>query len=798
MKFSEIWLREWINPPINNVELIQQLTMIGFKADVSQPISNIFYGIVIGKIIECKTHPYHNNAWMIKVNNGKKKLLNIICYATNCRNNIKVVVATIGAILPNGNKITLNTIPGQKSEGILCTFKTLNILDNTPGIIELPEDAPIGQDFYDYLHLYDNIIDVDITPNRGDCLSIIGIAREIAAINRLKLKNFSRHTITPIINDSISIMVDAPDACPQYLTRIIKNINITISTPLWIREKLRRCGVSTVNIVTDITNYVLIELGHPIHIFDYAKISGNIMQIRYTKTTDTIVLSQNKILKLFPNTLIISDDKKILSLAGVISTQCSISSQTHHVVLQSAFFTPSVIAEQSRTYNIYTLSSIRYARGIDPNLSQAALERVTSLLLEYCHGCPGPIINVVHDNFLPKPKLITLHRKKLHKILGFYIKHQEITDILTRLGFQIQFSQQTNSWKILHPTWRFDISIEENIIAEIIRFYGYHKIPNPTIHTNLITPYHHPTTMPLSHIKSLLVARGYQEIITYSFVNPKIQKLLYPIINPVILKNPITLAMSSMRVSLWIGLIETMIYNQNRQQKHIKLFESGICFIPKDNNNHHEINQNFMIAGLRSGFRLNQHWDLTTYPVDFYDIKGDVEALLHLTNKFSYVRFKRSTHPSLHPIQNAAIYLNNCTCIGHIGVIHPLIQSALNVQSNILVFELEWNSISNITLPEISTISKFPKNYRDISIIVPNNISSESIINVCKKAVADKLIDIRLSDVYQNAKIPKNYKSLTIKLCLQSKTHTLREEEISGIINTCTIALQKNPTITVR
>lgn len=799
MKFSEIWLREWVNPSINNIELINQLTMIGFKVDEIKPISNNFYGIVIGKIIKCTIHPNFNNIWNVKVNNGEKKLLNIICSAANCRKNIKVVVAKVGAVLPNGNKITLNTIQGQISEGILCTFKTLGIFNNTQeSIIEIPKDAKIGQNFYDYLRLYDKIIDINITPNRGDCLSIIGIAREIAAINHLKIKKFKKHTIKPLINDTISVIIKAPDACPKYLIRIIKNINISVPTPLWIKEKLRRCGICSINIVIDITNYVLIELGHPVHVFDYEKISGNIIKVYFTKHEEIINLSENNVLKLSPNTLIITDNKQILSLAGIIiSDKCCTYSQTCSIILQSAFFTPSIIANQSTKYNIHTLSSIRYARGVDPNISQLALERVTSLLLKNCHGYPGPIINITHEHLLPKSIPITLHRTKLNKILGFHIKTQEIKNILKSLGFKIKLLSN-NSWTILHPTWRFDISIEENIIAEIIRIYGYDKIPDITVNTNLIIPNNTTSVISLSKIKSLLIARGYQEIITYSFVNPNIQKLLYPKKNPLNLKNPITTKMSSMRLSLWIGLIETMIYNQNRQQKNIKLFESGICFIPNNTTNNNQINQNFMIAGIRSGLRFNEHWDLKKYPVDFYDIKGDVEALLHLTNKFNYIKFEQSKHPALHPIQNAAIYLNNKICIGYIGLIHPIIQTTLKIRSHILVFELKWDLISQYILPNISTISKFPKNDRDISIIISDKISSESIINTCKKIASDQLIDLKLSDVYKDSSIPKNCKSLTIKLSLQSKTHTLTEEEISNIIDQCIQNLKKSFYITLR
>lgn len=800
MKFSEIWLREWANPSINEIELTQQLTMIGFKVDELKPVSNIFYDIVIGKIMTCKTHPDFSNIRIVKVNDGSKKLLNIICNASNCRKNIKVVVAHVGAILPNGNKIIPKSIKGKISEGILCSFETLGISDNTQNIIEVPEDAPIGQNFYDYLHLHDKIIDINITPNRGDCLSIMGIAREIAIANNLKLKNLKICPTKPTINDVVSVCIDVPNACPKYLIRIIKKINTAVPTPLWIKEKLRRCGILySTNIITDITNYVLLELGHPVHAFNYEKIEGNIIQVRFAKSEETIKLFKNNILKLFPNTLIIADNKNIMSLAGIIiSDKFRIYPQTNSIILQSAFFVPSMIANQSQMYNIHSPSSTRYIRGVDPTISQLTLERVTSLLLKYCKGEPGPIIDITYDDLLPKIIPITLYRSKLNKILGFYITDQKVTDILIRLGFQIIKLLKNNYWKVLRPTWRFDICIEENIIAEIARIYGYNKIPNIAINTNLTTSLDCSPIISLSKIKSLLIARGYQEIITYSFVNPDMQKLLYPKKSPLKLKNPITKEMSSMRLSLWIGLIETMIYNQNRQQKNIKLFESGICFIPNKINNR-KINQNFMISGIRSGLRFHEHWDLKTYPTDFYDIKGDVEALLCLTNKMNFVKFKTSTHPALHPIQNAAIYLQNDNmCIGYIGLIHPTIQEKLNIRSHVFVFELEWNLISQEILPNISEISKFPKNCRDISMIISNNISFESIIKMCKKIASDKLIDIKLSDVYTDASMPKNCKSLTIKLFLQSKTHTLEEKEIVNVVNQCTMILKKHFHIILR
>ncbi|URJ33025.1 phenylalanine--tRNA ligase subunit beta [Candidatus Blochmannia vicinus] len=781
MKFSEMWIREWTNPSISSVELADQLTMAGFKVSEIKPVCNIFHGVVIGEIVECKIHPNFNNVWITKVNHGGNKLLNIVCDATNCRKNIRTVVANMGSMLPNGRKIKLTVIRGQQSEGMLCTFSALGIINHTVGIIELPMDAPIGQDFYNYLNLNDNIFEINVTPNRGDCLNIIGISREIAAINHLKLKKIKINAIPPTNNETIPISIEVPDACPQFLGRILKNIYITTPTPLWISEKLRRCGICSVNVVVDIANYVLLELGHPVYIIDYEKIEGNIIRIRLSQIGEILKLSNNNYLKLFPNTIIISDFKKPLSIAGItIPNQYCICSNTRHVMLQSAFFKPSTIANQSKLYHIHDPFSFRYARGVDPGISKLALDRVTSLLLKICGGYSGPIISMINNDILPKPTNIKLHRAKLNKVLGFNLLNKEITHILTRLGFKTKFLN--NNWKVLTPTWRFDISIEENLIAEIIRINGYNNIPHVFITTKLITNYNHTSTISLSRVKNLLIDRGYQEIITYSFVHPNIQQLLHPQHTPLILKNPITLDMSTMRLSLWPGLIKSVIYNQNRQKKQIKLFESGMCFIPEKTAKN-QVHQNFMIAGIRSGFRFNEHWDLTEHPVDFYDIKGDVESLLNITNKLSYIKFKTYTHPALHSGQSAAIYLNNI-CIGYIGMIHPVIQTKLNLRLHTLVFELSWNMISQSTLSKITSISKFPKNYRDISIIVPDNVSAESVITECKKIThKDQLVEIKLSDVYRGQGIPKGFKSFTIKLFLQSQTHTLKEEEISDIVN---------------
>ncbi|URJ24865.1 phenylalanine--tRNA ligase subunit beta [Candidatus Blochmannia ocreatus (nom. nud.)] len=805
MKFSEMWIRQWINPPVNSAELGDQLTMAGLKVTELQPVSNKFYEIIIGEIIECKTHEALQNIWITTVNIGDIKLLNIFCQKKNCKKNIRVAVAKIGVILPNGNYIKPITIQGKQSEGILCTFAELGITNITEEIIELPNDAPIGQNLFNYLNLHDNTLEINITPNRGDCLSVIGVSREIAVINQLKLKKIKTSAVIPTISDTIPIFIDVPEVCPQFFGRILKNININTPTPVWITEKLRRCNINTVNIVIDTIHYVLLELGQPIYIFDYEKLEGQLICIRFSQIGEELVLSNknNKTLKLFPNTIVFCDKKKPLSIAGAaIPDTYSVQPTTHNIILQSAFFYPITIARQSKQYNLHDPYSFRYARGVDIKISEEALNQATNLLINNCGGQSGPIINITNHNFLPKTIKITLNRSKLDKLLGFHIPDQKISHILTQLGYKFIFINDT--WTVTIPTWRFDISIEENLIAEIIRINGYNNIPKKTFyhyHSSTNQKYHHNfSDISLSRAKTLLIDKGYQEIITYSFINPKIQKLLHPKQTPLILKNPITSEMSVMRLSLWTGLITTLLYNYNRQHKQIKLFESGICFVPKNHSNK-QVEQNLMISGIRSGLRFNKHWDLGIYPVDFYDIKGDVEALLNITIKMHCVKFREYTHPALQLGQSAAIYVKNI-CIGYIGMINPMIQMQLNIRPKILMFELSWNMMKQCTFSEVHntiSVSKFPKNYRDISVIIPEDICIDSIITACKSlSKKDKIIDIQLFDIYKGQKIPKGFKSITMQLSIQSNTHTLEETEISDIIKKCAIILQTHFNGTIR
>ncbi|CUX96010.1 Phenylalanine--tRNA ligase beta subunit [Candidatus Mikella endobia] len=793
MKFSEFWLREWVNPTIDSNTLADQITMIGLEVNSIEPVAKRFTGVVIGKIVECRPHINikNNKLFINTVDIGDKILHNIVCGAKNCRTDLIVAVATRGALLPGNLNIEAKKLFNELSEGILCSFPTLGIDGNNHDIIELPADAPIGKNIRDYLQLEDNIIDINITPNRPDCLGLLGIARDISAYNRITFEPPIIHKVLPVINDKIFIYVEVTNACPRYLGRIVKNININARTPLWMKEKLRRSGYRSIDAVVDITNYVLLELGQPTHIFDFDSIEGGIL-VRYAQKNEQLTLVNGNNITLASDTLVIADYNKVLAIAGILGgANSSINySSTCNIFLECAFFNPLIITSAARRYELHTNTLYHYERGVDQNLPPLAIERVTELLVAICGGQPGPVIDRTSKRSLRQSNTINLHRKKLDRLIGHFIPNNDVNDILTSIGCKVRCILATDSWKVTAPSWRFDISIEEDLIEEIARLYGYNMIPNVPVRANLKISHFSEEALQLSRVKMLLVARGYHETIIYSFVDPKKQALFHPHQVPLVLPNPISKNMSVMRLSLWTGLIDALIYNQNRQQQRIRLFESGLRFIP-DNTAEMGIRQDFMLAGVITGPRFNEHWDFDKEQplVDFYDIKGDIEAIFDITGKLDDIEFKVQQHPALHPGQSAAIYIKN-EFIGFIGMIHPELEAKLNLNSRTLVFEFLWNIVAECKSHKISNISRFPTNRRDIAIVVVDNIAVTDIINECKNVIGDQLININIFDIYHGNNIKKGFKSIAISLILQNKNNTLEEEEIAAIIEKCIFSLK--------
>ncbi|AIR61844.1 phenylalanine--tRNA ligase [Cedecea neteri] len=787
MKFSELWLREWVNPANNSDELSSQITMAGLEVDGVDAVAGAFHGVVVGEVVECGQHPNADKLRVTKVNVGGDRLLDIVCGAPNCRQGLKVAVATVGAVLPGDFKIKAAKLRGEPSEGMLCSFSELGISDDHNGIIELPADAPIGTDIREYLKLNDNTIEISVTPNRADCLGIIGVARDVAVVNKLPLAEPEITAVAATINDTLPIRVDAAEACPRYLGRVVKGINVKAPTPLWMKEKLRRCGIRSIDAVVDVTNYVLLELGQPMHAFDLNRIEGGIV-VRMAEEGETLVLLDGSEAKLNADTLVIADHNKALAMGGIFGGEHSgVNDETQNVLLECAFFSPLSITGRARRHGLHTDASHRYERGVDPALQYKAMERATRLLVDICGGEAGPVIDVTSEAHLPKRATITLRRSKLDRLIGHHIEDAQVSDILRRLGCEVTEGQA--QWTAVAPSWRFDMEIEEDLVEEVARVYGYNSIPNSPVQAGLVMGTHREADLSLKRVKTMLVDKGYQEVITYSFVDPKIQQLLHPGEENLILPNPISTDMSAMRLSLWSGLLTTVVYNQNRQQSRVRIFESGLRFVP-DTQADLGIRQDLMLAGAICGNRYEEHWDLARNTVDFYDLKGDLESVLALTGKLSDIEFRAQANPALHPGQSAAIYLAG-ECIGFIGVVHPELERKLDLNGRTVVFEVLWSKLADRVVPEAQDVSRFPANRRDIAVVVAENVPAADVLAECKKVGANQVVGVNLFDVYRGKGVADGYKSLAISLILQDTGRTLEEEEMAATVAKCVEALKE-------
>lgn len=779
MKFSEQWAREWVNPAISTEQLCDQITMLGLEVDGVENVAGNFTGVVVGEVVECAQHPDADKLRVTKVNVGGDRLLDIVCGAPNCRQGLKVACATEGAVLPGDFKIKKTKLRGQPSEGMLCSFSELGIDVDADGIIELPQDAPIGTNLRDYLSLDDKAIEISLTPNRADCLSIAGIAREIGVVNKQPVKQPHFEAVPATISDKVEIELAAPEACPRYLLRVVKNVNVKAQSPIWMQEKLRRCGVRSIDPIVDITNYILLELGQPMHAFDAAKIAQPV-QVRLAKEGEELVLLDGSTAKLQSNTLLIADQNGPLAMAGIFGGEASgVTAETKDVILEAAFFAPLAIAGRARQYGLHTDASHRFERGVDFELARKAMERATALLLDICGGEAGEINEVVNETFLPKVKTVQLRRAKLDALLGHHIETETVTDIFNRLGFEVQYANDV--WTVTSASWRFDIEIEEDLIEEVARIYGYNSIPNNAPLAHLRMRDHKEADLDLARIKTALVDADYQEAITYSFVDPKVQGLLHPHQEVLVLPNPISVEMSAMRVSLLSGLLGAVLYNQNRQQNRVRLFETGLRFIP-DANAEFGVRQEFVLSAVISGSAKNESWNSKAEPIDFFDLKGDLESLLSLTGVGSKVRFVAKTFDALHPGQSASIELDGKE-IGFIGTLHPSISQKLGLNGKVVVFEILWNSIANRNVVQAKEISKFPANRRDLALVVADEIAAGDVIDACKQAGGEQLTQVNLFDVYKGIGVPSGAKSLAISLTIQDNEKTLSDEEINAVIS---------------
>ena len=773
MKFNELWLREWVNPALDTQALAAQLTMAGLEVDAVEPVAGAFSGVVVAEIVAIEPHPDADKLRVCQVDSGAETV-QVVCGAANARLGLKAPFARLGALLPGDFAIKKAKLRGVESFGMLCAAAELGLAEQSDGLLELPADAPVGEDIRHYLQLDDQLIEIGLTPNRADCLSIAGIAREVAVLNGAPVQAVAAAPVAPTIDQTLPIEIVAAEDCPHYVGRLIRNVDLTRPAPQWLCERLRRSGVRSIDPVVDITNYVMLELGQPMHAFDLGKLRGGI-RVRHAAAGEQLETLDGQTLTLRPDTLVIADHEGPLALAGIMGGRPSaVAEGTTDIFLESAFFAPSRIAGRARSYGLHTESSHRFERGVDYRLQVAAIERATRLVLDIVGGEAGPVCAVAKT--LPQPPVIALRRGNIARLLGLELPDDRVEGILRGLGISLE--QSTEGWQAVPPSWRFDLAIEVDLIEELARVYGYNHLPVRPINSDLPLAPRPEAQLNKAALRRTLVARGYQEAITYSFVDPRLQALLEPEQPAVQLRNPISSDMSVMRSTLWAGLLNTAVYNLNRQQARLRLFETGLRFVPGADG----LKQEPMLALLATGRRYPESWSAGADAVDFYDLKGDLEALLTLARVEAQISIAPGNHPSLHPGQCAEIRRNG-EVVGHIGALHPELQRQLDIGQTVYLLEIALAALSDGPLPAFSELSRFPEVRRDLAVLVDRQLPAEQVLKAVREAAGECLRDLRLFDVYQGKGIDPQRKSLALGLTFQHSSRTLTEDEINAAID---------------
>jgi len=711
--------------------------------------------------------------------------LQIVCGAPNVHAGMKAPTALIGGRLPGDIKIKKTKLRGVESRGMLCSGRELGLSEDHQGILGLPGDAPVGKDLREFLGLDDAVIDIDLTPNRGDCLGMEGIAREVGALTKTDVQVPEISPVPAAGNDDFPIEVLDPEACPRYLGRVIRGVNPRAATPMWMQERLRRGGIRSIGPVVDVTNYVLLELGQPLHAFDLERLQGGV-RIRKAEAGEKLTLLDETTVELDADSLLITDHKKILALAGIMGGEdSSIADSTTALFLECAYFQPQAIAGRARRYGLQTESSFRFERGVNPELQHRAIERATGLLLEMVGGEAGPVMEVSSAEQLPVCKPIRLRAKRLQRVLGMTVQSDEVAAILGRLGADVK--EAAEGWDITPPGFRFDLALEADLIEEVARVYGYNRLPTAPLSGSIDMAACPEADVQLETMRSVLVERGYQEVVTYSFVDTGLQQMLDPEHQPIPLSNPISSEMSVMRTTLWPGLIKTAQFNQHRQQNRIRIFEQGLRF----RNGSKSITQDPMVAGLIMGDRYDEQWGAVSAPVDFFDAKSDVEALLQLGGHSHAVSFEAADHSALHPGQAAKILFEK-SAAGWIGAIHPELAGKLELPMSTFLFEVEQKALQKGRIAAFEEISRFPSVRRDLALVVDRGVASGAIRAAVEAEAEGLLKQLVLFDVYEGERIESALKSLALGLILQDSKGTLTDKQVNSVIERVTGRLTRD------
>jgi len=774
VKFSEKWLREWVNPPLSTDDLVSQITMAGLEVDGVEPVADKLSQVVVGEIVDTKPHPNADKLQVCLVSKGDETV-QVVCGAPNARVGLKVPFALVGAKLDDF-KIKKAKLRGVESFGMLCSERELGLSDQHEGLMELPADAPLGSDINDYLGLEDVVIEVDLTPNRSDCLGMVGIAREVGLMNNLDVCSPEISAVPEVISDKVAVNLAAGTHCPRFVGRVLKGVNLSVQSPLWLVEKLRRSGIRAIDPVVDVTNYVMLELNQPMHAYDYDKLTGDIT-VRAAKPAETLTLLNGSQIALAEGSLLITDDSGPIGLAGIMGgASTAVSDSTQDIYLEAAFFAPIAIAGRARGYGLHTDAGHRFERGVDYNGQVTAIERATQLIASIAGGVAGPVVDTVNEAELPSVNRVRLRAARVERVLGMAIDAADIENILKRLEFIFEADQSSDgaAWWVDSPSHRFDITIEADLIEEISRIIGYDALPvtRPVAKVAMIPQSERVKTVGV--LKQSLVSRGYAEAITYSFVDSGLQSLLAPMDQAVALKNPLSSEMNVMRASLLTGLLSAVAHNQNRQQLDIRLFEVGMVFrnnekaMTLDN-----IHQHQKIAMVITGRRFPERWSHEGHNVDFFDLKGDLQGLIG-----DRLMFDAAAIPGLQAGQSAMLSVAGQT-IGFMGLLEPGSTKAFQLKAPVFVAELDLALAQARLVPDVLEISKYPEVRRDIAILVARNVSAQALRQDIEASAGIGLINLKLFDVYMGEGIDPDKKSVGLGLTFQHPSRTLTDDEVN-------------------
>ena len=790
MRVNLEWLSDWVE--LGDAEGVSAaLTTSGLEVDSLERLAAVDRNIVVGEVLEVARHPNADRLSVCVVDDGASRH-QVVCGAPNVRPGIKAPFARVGSKLPSGKAIGAAELRGVPSNGMLCSAKELELVDDVNGLLILDADAPKGTSVADYLKLDDAVLEVNVTPNRGDCFSVLGIARELAARSGKGMRGAAIVAVPPAIMDTLPISLGAPASCPRFAGRVMRGLKRDARTPLWMRERLRRAGVRPLQPIVDVTNYVMLELGQPMHAYDLAKLHGRV-EARLARATETITLLDGREVALADDMLVIADAQAPVGLAGVMGGASSaVSESTESVFLESAFFAPAAIAGRARRLGLHTDASLRFERGVDPAGQARAIERATELLLAICGGQAGPVSDVSHSAALPEGKPVALRRERLRDVLGVDVPAKRVGDIFERLEMTVETTP--DGWRITPPAFRFDVAIEEDLIEEVGRMFGYDAIP--------VTPGEaverlgtaSEQVVAAERVVDLLAARGYAEAVTYSFVDAALDALVSPETAPIELANPIASDMAVLRRSLWPGLINAARLNVSHQRQRVRLFELGPQFAAAGQG----VAQAAVVAGLALGARAPEHWDGGTGPeVDYFDVKADVEAVLRLTGAVAEFRFDAATHPALAPGRTARIVRGERR-VGWLGALHPEIAKRIDKKRTAVVFALELEGLGPTTVPAFKRYSKFPSLRRDLSFEVDAKVSAEALTKAARTAAGDVLQQVLVFDVYRGEGVDSRRKSIGLGLILQDASRTLTDEDADQRMRSVMQQLEREFGATIR